>query len=81
MLAGGGSYPPITLTVDVASNAPPSLVNGATVSGGGQVASANDEATDPADVKRWQVPALGSAGRLLMVGLITVLGLLALRRT
>ena len=81
VLAGGGSYPPITLTVDVASNAPPSLVNGATVSGGGQAASANDEAADPADVERWQVPALGSAGRLLMVGLITVLGLLALRRT
>ena len=35
-LAPGGSYPPITLTVDVASNAPASVTNTAIVSGGGE---------------------------------------------
>ncbi len=46
-LAAGASYPPITLTADVAFNAPASVTNTATVSGGGAVnpASANDVAT------------------------------------
>ena len=42
-LAPGSSYPSITLTVDVANNAPASLTNTATVSGGG---SANGSASD-----------------------------------
>lgn len=48
VLAGDSSYPPITLTVNVASNAPPSLTNTVTVTGG-DVASnvtSNDTATD-----------------------------------
>ena len=35
VLGGGASYPPITLTISVASNAPGSVGNTATVSGGG----------------------------------------------
>jgi hypothetical protein len=42
-LAGGSSYPPITVTVNVASNAPASVVNSVTVSGG---SSASATATD-----------------------------------
>ena len=45
-LAPGASYPPITLSVLVAANAPASVTNTATVSGGGEVNTANDTATD-----------------------------------
>jgi len=46
-LAGAGSYPPITVTVDVANDAPANLTNTATVSGGGETNTANDSASDP----------------------------------
>ena len=46
VLSAGASYPAITLTVDVAPNAPPSVINGATVSGGGELFTANDTAGD-----------------------------------
>jgi uncharacterized repeat protein (TIGR01451 family) len=46
-LAGGASYPPVAVTVNVAANAGPSLVNTAAVSGGGSV---NATATDPTTV-------------------------------
>jgi uncharacterized repeat protein (TIGR01451 family) len=45
-LASGGSYPTLTLTVAVANNAPASVTNAATVSGGGEINSGNDTATD-----------------------------------
>jgi len=45
-LVNGASYPPITLTVDVAANAPPSVINTATVNGGGETNTANDAASD-----------------------------------
>ncbi len=40
----------ITLTVNVASNAPPTVTNTATVSGGGDTNAANDSASDPTTV-------------------------------
>ena len=43
-LAAGASYPPLTLTVNVASTAPASVTNTATVSGGGETNTANDTA-------------------------------------
>ena len=46
LLAAGASYPAITLTVNVADNAPASLTNTATVSGGGETNTANDSAAD-----------------------------------
>jgi uncharacterized repeat protein (TIGR01451 family) len=46
VLAGNSSYPPITLSVSVASNAPASVTNTATVAGGGQVNTSNDSASD-----------------------------------
>jgi uncharacterized repeat protein (TIGR01451 family) len=50
VLAPGGSYPPITLTVNVASNAPPSVTNTATVSGGGDTNESNSVSNDPTTV-------------------------------
>ena len=47
-LAAGASYPPITLTVNVAANAPASVTNQVSVSGGGVAASAT--ATDPTTI-------------------------------
>ncbi|HVF35572.1 MAG TPA: hypothetical protein VND91_09645, partial [Candidatus Saccharimonadia bacterium] len=49
-LAAGASYPPIVLTVNVASNAPATLVNTATVSGGGDTTPGNNTDTDPTTV-------------------------------
>lgn len=46
-LTVGASFPPITLTVTVAANAPASVTNIATVSGGGETNFANDTATNP----------------------------------
>ena len=45
-LGGGSSYPAITLTVDVATDAPSALTNTATVSGAGTTDPGNDAAND-----------------------------------
>jgi len=49
-LAGGASYPAIALTFNIASNAPDSVVNTATVFGGGEINTTNDTATDPTPI-------------------------------
>ena len=49
-LAAGNSYPAITLTVNVAANAPSLVTNTATVSGGGELNTANDVANNPTTV-------------------------------
>ncbi len=49
VLASNASYPAITLTVLVGS-APPSLTNTAQVSGGGELNTTNDTATDPTTI-------------------------------
>lgn len=49
-LPAGASYPSITLTVDVAADAPPSVVNTASVSGGGEINTTNDQASDPTTI-------------------------------
>ena len=46
VLAGASSYPPITLAVNVAAEAPASVTNTATLSGGGDITSANNTAAD-----------------------------------
>ena len=56
-LGGGGTYPPITLTVNVAANAPANITNTATISGGGDTNAANNTANDPTLV----TPAGGGA--------------------
>lgn len=50
VLAGSNSYPPITLTVNVANNAPASSINSVTVSGGGDINPTNNTASDPTTV-------------------------------
>ena len=45
VLAPSASYPPITLTVNVAANAPANVVNTATVSGGGETNVGNNTST------------------------------------
>jgi hypothetical protein len=47
---GRHAYPPITVIVNVATNAPNSLTNVARVSGGGESNISNDTATDPTTV-------------------------------
>ncbi len=49
-LAVGASHPPITLTVDVAADAPESVTNSATLSGGGDNNPKNNAAADPTNV-------------------------------
>ncbi len=46
LLASGGNYPPINLTVNVANSAPASVTNTATVAGGGELNTANNAASD-----------------------------------
>jgi uncharacterized repeat protein (TIGR01451 family) len=46
LLAAGGSYPAITVTVNVANNAPATVLNTAVVSGGGELNVGNNTATD-----------------------------------
>jgi uncharacterized repeat protein (TIGR01451 family) len=50
VLAAQGSYPPITLTVNVANDAPGTLTNTATVAGGGEKNTNNDTANDPTTI-------------------------------
>jgi hypothetical protein len=45
-LASGASYPAITLTVNVSNSAPASVTNTATVSGGGEINTSNNSASD-----------------------------------
>jgi uncharacterized repeat protein (TIGR01451 family) len=49
-LAPGASYPAVTLTVTVAGNAPATVTNTASVSGGADGAPANNDASDPTTV-------------------------------
>ncbi|MEO8436279.1 MAG: hypothetical protein ABI596_15360, partial [Pyrinomonadaceae bacterium] len=49
-LGGSASYPAIIVTVTVANNAPASVTNTANVSGGGQIITTNDTASDPTNV-------------------------------
>lgn len=57
-LAAGSNYPPITITVDVAPNAPTSVTNTATVSGGGDTSTANNTANDPTTISQTPVITL-----------------------
>ncbi len=82
--AGGwSSYPPITLTVSVALDAPATVTNSATVAGGGETATANDNASDPTPIQAAfvaLVPTLSRLGLLLLCGGVAALGLWRLRR-
>lgn len=49
-LAPGAAYPDLVLTVQVAADAPPTVTNTASVSGGGDVVATNNAASDTASV-------------------------------
>jgi hypothetical protein len=49
-LAAGTSDPVITVTLNVATTAPASVTNMATLSGGGEFNTSNDVATDPTTI-------------------------------
>jgi uncharacterized repeat protein (TIGR01451 family) len=53
-LAGGASYPPVQLGVDVESDAPAAVVNTATIAGGGDVQASNNSTSDPTPINRGQ---------------------------
>jgi uncharacterized repeat protein (TIGR01451 family) len=59
-LAASTSYPAISLTVSVAVNAPVSVTNTATVSGGAESNTNNDVATDPTVI--WSSQSCGGFG-------------------
>jgi len=58
VLAAGANYPAITLTANVSDVAPASIFNNATVSGGGEVNTFNDTASDPTTVVQLPDPAI-----------------------
>jgi hypothetical protein len=58
VLAAFSSYPQITVTVDVPLGAPANVINTATVSGGGEVNTANDLTQDPTVILPPPVPDL-----------------------
>jgi DNA/RNA endonuclease G (NUC1) len=57
-LLPGAVYPPITLIITVASNAPASITDMATLSGGGDTNAANNTASDPTTIN----PTGGGSG-------------------
>ena len=61
VLTNGTSYPAITLTVLVAVNAPASVTNTATVSGGGEVNTSNDAGADLTTINALPGPPLNIA--------------------
>jgi hypothetical protein len=65
VLGPGGTYPAITLTVDVAGNAPILVTNTATVSGGGEASTinvtGNDTTTDNVYVRQHTTTTVGPA--------------------
>jgi len=60
-LAGASAYPPITVTVSVATNAAALVTNIVTVSGGGDVNSANNTATNPTSIAIIGAPSVTTA--------------------
>jgi uncharacterized repeat protein (TIGR01451 family) len=78
VLPAGMAYPPITLTVNVASAAPAMVMNSVQVAGGGETNTANDAAMDPTTIAPplAAVPTL-SLSSLAALGIL--LGVAALR--
>ncbi len=70
VLAAGASYPALTLTVSVAADAPASVTNMATVSGGGELNTANDVANDVTSIANG-LPSVSSTTFSLSGGTLT----------
>ena len=82
-LNAGASYPPITLTVAVAVNAPASVTNTAQVAGGGDVDPGDNTASDPtliaARVSATPIPTLWGPVLVVLLLLIAAIGAASLR--
>jgi hypothetical protein len=63
-LAAAASYPPIILTVNVATGASGSVSNVATVSGGGETNTGNDTTNDPTTITSTNAAISGSVNNL-----------------
>ena len=50
ILAGGGTYPALVLTVSVSDIAPANVTNSATVAGGGELNTGNESTSDPTTI-------------------------------
>ena len=81
VLASGANYPDITLTVDVAANAPASIINVAAVSGGGDASPGNNGASNPTTViaaviptAATPIPTLSQWALLLLAILLPLVG-------
>jgi len=61
-LAAGSSYPALMIKVSVASNAPASVTNIATVSGGGEINTSNDTGSDTTPIAVTNVATSSLAG-------------------
>lgn len=83
-LAAGSSFPPITVTVNVAATAPASVTNSATVAGGGEINTTDDAASDATAVlpagSGAGIPALGLGGVATLALAILAAGALFIRR-
>lgn len=87
VLASGTNYPDITLSVNVAANAPASILNVAAVSGGGDASAGNNGASDPTTVTAavipsavTPIPTLSEWALILLAVLLPLVGFAALRR-
>ncbi len=67
VLNAGASYPAITLTVNVAANVGGTVTNTATVSGGGELNTANDSASDPTHAGLGALQITGQGSSLTVV--------------
>lgn len=74
VLAASVSYPPITLTVNVAANAPSSVTNVAMVSGGGETNSSNDTASNPTTIASTNVTIAANINNLNLWSYLTANG-------
>ncbi|HEY2169730.1 MAG TPA: hypothetical protein VGJ30_08905 [Candidatus Angelobacter sp.] len=68
VLFAGTSFEPITLTVNVAANAPSSVTNTATVSGGAESNTANDSASDVTQIDAALLMAAQTANLTVAAG-------------
>jgi uncharacterized repeat protein (TIGR01451 family) len=66
-LAPGAAYPPVAITVNVATNTAAAVTNTATVSGGGDASPANNTASDPTTINTALAPTV-TTGAATAVG-------------
>ncbi len=83
VLAPGASYPPLTLTVNIAHDAPSPLTNVATLAGGGDGNPADNSATNVVDfvpgIEPTPIPVNTPVGLALLLAMLAMMGAWQLR--